>query len=339
MKKSSPKGGPLARASATALVLTFWLVGPPGSRPDGATFGPPHARAESGGAQLRRARLALLRGAEAEAERSLQRARAAAPESVRGLEAAMLLADLYVSTGRPGDADAVLEDAVERDVRDLAPVLRLARGWLALHRGDTEAARASFDTCRTSSSSLARSAADIGLAWSALAAGRPASNLDALRDWVRSEQPVALRLGAAWTLARAYGTAGEHRRALRELRAVRRAARRSPYEDDLELSIGMAQLSAGRTRDALRTFRRLDRKFGRRSKSAGVARGLALDDLRERPDALIARVGKLYAERTERSVGLLAFLSALLDRDAGADAPAAILLAENARAAEKGGAR
>lgn len=297
------------------------------------------AGAESPGVTMRRARFALARGADDRAAADLEAVRRSEPGSARGLEAALLLADLHFAAARMDEADTVLAEAASEAPTSIVAPIDLARAWLALGRGDTMAARRRFDRVRRSEISLARDVAEIGSGWSALVGGESLPDVRPLRAIASGEGGLALRFGASWTLARLYAAAGEHRRGLRELRALRREVRGTSYEDDLELMLGLAQLDAGRGRDALRTLRRLQRRHGQGAARAQIDTGLRLVDLRAGNAELVARIGALYAARAPRSVGLMSFLGALLDRPAAADAPSAIALAERAVAATKGGNR
>lgn len=336
--------------------------GPPGARPSNATrerrrlgaalactavaaiVSASPVAAESTGVQMRRARFALARGAASEAAADLDRVRQREPGSARGLEAAMLLADLEVTAGRAERADSVLADAERAAPPSIDAPIRLARAWLALGRGVPGEARDRFDAIRGSEIELARDVAEIGLAWSALASGHSYDRVSELQAIADRDGPPTLRLGASWTLSRVHAADGEHRRALREVRRLRRDFRGSTLEDDLELLLGLAQLEAGRSRDALRTFRRLERRHGSRAKAPAAQRvpvdaGLRLEDLRAGNADFVGRVAELYAGRATRTVGLLSFLGALFDREAALDAPAAIALAERSLAASKGGVR
>lgn len=289
--------------------------------------------------EMRRARFALARGAEGDAIAALEAVRREAPGSPRGLEAALLLADLHFSNGRSPVASGVLADAASAAPAGSRAAIDLARGWLALASGEGDAARARFAEARTSDVALARDVAEIGHTWVSLAIGGRATNLDALEQAARHDGPLATRFAASWTLSKALAHAGEHRRALREIRRLRRDVRGTEYEDDLELLLGLAQLEAGRAKDARRTFKRLERRTGAGRSRSPIDTGLRFEDLRASSAGLVARVGALYAERSDRSVGLLPFLGALLDRDAGRDASWGVLLAERAIAAKKGGNR
>ncbi len=287
--------------------------------------------------EMRRARFALARGADGDAIAALEAVRREDPGSPRGLEAALLLADLHFSNGRSPAAADVLGEAATAAPAGSRAAIDLARGWLALASGEGDAARARFAEARTSDVALARDVAEIGHTWVTLATGGRATNLDALEGAARRDGPLATRFAASWTLSKALARAGEHRRALREVRRLRGDVRGTEYEDDLELLLGLAQLEAGRAKDARRTFKRLERRNGAGWSRSPIDAGLRLDDLRASDGDLVARVGALYAERSDRSVGLLPFLGALLDRDAGRDASWGVLLAERAIAAKKGG--
>ncbi len=295
--------------------------------------------AESAGVKMRRARFALARGADGDAAIDLEAVRQSEPGSSRSLEAAMLLADLRFSTGRARDAEAILADAAEAAPGDLAAPIILTRGWLALRRGATGEAREHFAGIRSSGVARARAVAEIGTCWASLAANEPVTDVAALVSLAHGDGPLAMRFAAGWTLAEAYASTGDHRRALRELRRLRRDVRRTSFEDDLELMLGLAQLEAGRARDARRTFTRLERRHGPGSSRSPVDTGLRLADLQAPMAEFVARVGALYAGRATRSVGLMPFLAALLDRHAALDARAATALAQRALDAKKGGGR
>jgi len=289
---------------------------------------------------MRRARFALARGADAAAAAALEKVRRADPGSPRGLEAALLLADLRFAEGYPDRAESILAEAHEHAQPAIAAPIGLARGWLAVSRGAPDEARARFEEGRRTGSALARAVAEIGRVWSSLSAGQPVVDLAPLVAVAHAEGPDTLRFAAGWTLARAHARNGDHRRALRELRRLRRSFRHTSLEDDLELSLGLAQLDAGKPRRALRTFRRLERRFaGQAGPSAEVSAGIRLADLRASDADFVARVSSLYAQRRTRSIGLIPFLGALLDRRAAADANAASALAERALGTRKGGSR
>lgn len=297
------------------------------------------AGAESTGVQMRRARFALARGAQGEAALDLDRVRRSEPGSARGLEAALLLADLEISAGRPGRADEVLAGAERAAPPAIDAPIRLARAWLALGQSDFEKATRGFDAVRRSEIELARHVAELGLAWSALAGGRLYDQPDTLIAIARGNGPATLRLGAGWTASRVHAANGEHRKAMREIRRLRRDLRGSTLEDDLELLLGLAQLDAGRARDALRTFRRLERRHGPVQPRPAGYDGLRLEDLRTSNADFVPRVAELYAKRSTRTASLLPFLAALFDRDAAGDASAAIALAEQWLRTAKGDAR
>ena len=116
------------------------------------------------------------------------------------------------------------------------------------------------------------------------------------------------------------------------MRVCRRALRGSSYEDDLELTLGLAQIEAGDPRAARSTFRRLGRRFSADA-SAGsrdMDATLRLDDLRLRPTELVARITDLYMHRQRRGADVVRFVGSLLDRPAAVDVPAALTLAESA---------
>ena len=295
-------------------------------------LGAPTAGFASASSQMRQARFALVRGDEATARRALENVRGDTPASARGIEASVLLADLHFSKGRTSEASKVLSEAAAVASGHPATAVALARGWLEVSHGTPQKAREHFRMAGQSPSAFARAFAQVGQAWAALAAGQPIENAAALEDIARRGQPPALRFAAGWTLARAYSSQGDGKRALRELRRLRRGLRHTTYEDDSELALGLAQLESGRVRQARRTFRRLERRFG--PPRDGVMRGHTLEirDLRDSHAGLIARISDLYASRSNHAMGLLAFLASLLDRHAVDDVPGAQALTEAALA-------
>ncbi|MBM4265243.1 MAG: hypothetical protein FJ144_01300 [Deltaproteobacteria bacterium] len=299
----------------------------------------PASAADSPDLQMRRARSALDRGAEAAAAADLEAVRRAEPASSRGLEAAVLLADLRASSGDAAAADAILASslaALPEGSAAAAPLL-LARGWLAVGTHRSAAARAHFEAADVpASGTFAREIARLGTAWSSLASAEGGIDVTGLRALASRGSHPALRFASGWTLARAYARSGEHRLALHALRDVRRQVRATPYEDDLELALGLAQLEAGKAGDARRTLQRLQRRFGTAPAEPEVHDGLRLDDLRLSPEDFSARVADLYAERTPRTTDLVRFVARLLDRPAARDVKAALALVEASAGAEGG---
>jgi len=312
----------------------------------GLTFlGPPPTTASadepSAGVLLRRARYALAAGQTDDAAAALRSARKSEPRSRRGLEAALLLADLEFSRGAATQADAVL-GAAERDFPDgdASAQILLARGWLALTRPDGAAALRHFSLVASRSAQrFATELAVLGSAWARLVADQAPGEVPAeLAALAASASDPVLRTAAALTLARVHGVRGEHKKALRKLRALRRVVRGTSFADDVELGIGLAQLDLGAPAAARKTFRRLavwtgGPGFAAASPSAPT---LTLVDLRLPPRSFAARLAHLYAGRPERSADLLTFFAGALDRPARADAAAALGLADAAMAARKG---
>ncbi|MEW6272573.1 MAG: hypothetical protein AB1689_25115 [Thermodesulfobacteriota bacterium] len=299
---------------------------------------PAQANEASAGVLLRRARYAIVEGRQADAASALREARAKEPHTRRGLEAALLLADLEFSRGNGAAADEALA-AAERDFADgeAGAQVLLARGWLALARQDASSATRHFGLVASRSSQrFANELATLGLAWARLTLHAAPSDVPSeLRPLVTRGSDPALRVAAGLTLARAHRARGEHKLELRWLRALRRLVRGSTFSDDVELAIGLAQLDAGAPAAARKTFERLAKTAPATSAREGAA-ALTLLDLRLPPQTFVARVSRLYAERSEKGAGILPFLMGTLDRPAAADAAAALGLADAAIAARKG---
>jgi len=301
---------------------------------------PADAEEASVGVLLRRARYAIAAGQSDDAAAALRAALAKEPLTRRGLEAALLLADVEFTRNDADQADAVLA-AAERDFPDgdgSAQVL-LARGWLAIARADTATAQRCFGLVPARSGErFTTELAVLGGAWARLAAAQPAD--DVPRELVKlaggASDPV-LRVAAGATLARAHAARGEFKQALHRLRALRRAVRGTSFSDDVELSIGLAQLDMGAPTRARRTFQRLAASTAAPSPAPPdlTSSGLTLADLRLPPAAFAARLARLYAARKERAAGLLTFFAGTFDRPARADAAAALSLADAAIAARK----
>jgi hypothetical protein len=293
----------------------------------------------SPGMLLRRARFALAAGRVEDAAGALREVVAREPGSRRGLEAALMLADAEFARGRGGEADAVLTAAETRfPDGDASGEILLARGWLAVARQDPAAATRHFGLVASRTSHrFATELAALGGAWARLVVQqRPADVPAELRTLAASASDPALRVAAALTLARAHAARAEHKRALRKLRALRRAVRGTSFSDDVELAIGLSQLDMGSPAAARKTFTRLARLSGTSPASAGApVSGLTIDDLRLAPQAFAARLARLYAARKDRTGGVLPFFAATLDRPAAADAAAALALADAALAARK----
>lgn len=291
------------------------------------------------GVLLRRARHAIAAGDLGTAATALRDARAAEPQTQRGLEAALLLADVEFTRGDAAAADGVLA-AAESDFPegDGAAEAPLARGWLAVARADGAAAGRDFGlVAARSSDPFERELASLGGAWARLVTAGPGEPVPpVLRRLAKKASDPVLRVAAGVTLARAYVARGEPRKALHRLRALRRLVRGTSFADDVELATGLVQLDSGLPSAARRTFENLAASGGAVPVALGLpASGLTLDDLRLPPAAFVARVARLYAARKDRSVGLPTFLAATLDRPARADAAAARALAEAALVAGK----
>lgn len=293
----------------------------------------------SAGVLLRRARYAIVEGRPRDAADALRAVRAAEPGSHRGLEAALLLADVEVKAGDAAAAERTLADA-GRDFPDGdgGAQLLLARGWLALARGDGAAALGHFQLVPSRTDERpSRELAVLGTGWARIvgSAGRPEVPNE-LVSLASSAQDPTLRIGALLSLAQTHRARGEHRRALRALRELRRLVRGTSFADDVELRIGLAQLDMGRAATARRTL-----KHAAAAAPAGEAgapadpRGLTLADLRLPPAAFAARLAALYAGQTQPGIDLRHFLGATLDRPAAKDAAAALDLADAAVAAGK----
>ena len=294
----------------------------------------------SAGVLLRRARHALAEGRSGAAVDALTSVRAAEPASHRGLEAALLLADLQVRMGDPATADRTLASAA-RDVADGEPAAQilLARGWLAIGRGDASAALGHFALVPARSDARStRELALLGTGWARLVASPqiPAAPPELVTLAASAEDPL-LRIGAQLSLARAYAARAEYRKALRALRALRRLARGTSFADDVDLGIGLLQLDMGRPAAARRTLARVagDPATAAASPLPEAAAGLTLADLRLPPAAFAARLTALWASQATPETDVRRFLSAALDRSTRADAAAVLALANAALAAGK----
>jgi tetratricopeptide (TPR) repeat protein len=319
-----------ARGSRALAAIAVLLALAPA--PAGAADGP------SAGVLLRRARSALAEGRSSAAIAELTAVRAAEPASHRGLEAAVLLADLQLRAGDPATADRTLASAA-RDVVDGEPAAQilLARGWLAIARGDADGALAHFALVPARSDvRSARELALLGTGWARLvAAPRTSAVPPELVTLASSADDPQLRIGAQLSLARAYAYREEHRKALRALRALRRQVRGTSFADDVELGIGLVQLEMGRPAAARKTLARVvdDPTTASASPLPEAATALTLADLRLPPAAFAARLAALWASRARPDADLGRFLSVVLDRPARADAAAALSVAEAALAA------
>ncbi|HEY8517583.1 MAG TPA: hypothetical protein VIS07_18890 [Candidatus Binatia bacterium] len=292
----------------------------------------------SAGVLLRQARYAIAEGRTADAVAKLREARAKEPRTRRGLEAALMLADLELSRGNGATADEVLA-AAERDFAagEASAQVLLARGWLALARGDGGNAARHFGLIASRTNErFVNELGVLGLAWSRLIAQGDATEVPTeLRALVTRGSEPMLRVAAGLTLARAHAARGEHKQELRWLRALRRLVRGSTFGDDVELAIGLAQIDAGAPIAARKTLERLAQKTPSTSAVDGAST-VRLIDLRLPPQEFVARLARLYAGRTDKTTGVLAFLVRALDRPAAADAQTALGMANAAIAARKG---
>lgn len=294
------------------------------------------AHASSAGVLLRRARYALAEARPQEASAALTAARAAEPRSPRGLEAALLLADLQLKTGDAQAADRTLGEA-ESDFPDgdEAAQIVVARGWLGLARGDAASATGHFErvAARTNDAS-SRELAMLGTAWARLMAGSGNTALPGeLTTLASSAQDPTLRVAALLSLARVHVAHGETRRALRALRRLQRLVRGTSLADDVALSIGLVQLDMGRPIAARRTLAPIAAAAPEAAASPAVGPSLTLADLRLPPATFAARLAALYAGQTQPGIDLRHFLGALFDRPAQKDAATALGLADAALAA------
>jgi tetratricopeptide (TPR) repeat protein len=293
----------------------------------------------SAGVLLRRARYALAESRRQDAADALRAVRAAEPRSPRGLEAALLLADLQLKSGDAAQADRTLGDA-ERDFPDGAngAELVLARGWLGLARGDASSALRHFARVATRTDERAtRELAALGSGWARLlaATGKPEVPAELVTLAASAEDPL-LRAGALLSLAETHGARGEPRRALRALRKLRRLARQTSFADDVELAIGLVQLDMGRPAAARRTLAPIATDTPTEASARRTdAPGLTLADLRLPPRAFAARLATLYAGQAQPEIDLRRFLGSTLDRPAGRDAATALDRADAALAARK----
>lgn len=297
------------------------------------------ANAPSAGVLLRRARYAIAEGRLHDAADALRAVRAAEPASQRGLEAALLLADVAVKGGDVAGAEETLAAAGRGfPDGDGAAQLLLARGWLALARGDAAAALGHFELVPARTDERpSRELAMLGTGWARIvgSAVRPEVPKE-LVTLASSAQDPTLRIGSLLSLAQAHQARGDHRRALRALRELRRLVRRTSFADDVELRIGLVQLDMGRPVAARRTLVHAAAAAPAAEASAsGGAIGLTLADLRLPPAAFAARFAALYAGQVQPGIDLRHFLGATLDRPAGKDVAAALDLADAAIAAGK----
>lgn len=294
----------------------------------------------SAGVLLRRARYAVAEGRVDEAASALRAARAAEPRTRRGLEAALALADLEFTRGNAAAAESVLA-AAAKDFADgdAAAQLLIARGWLAVARGDADAALRHFTLVPGRSNERhAVEIALLGAGWARLVSPRGVTEVpQELKQLASSASDPALRAAALLSLARAHSARGQHKKALRKLRKLRRLARATSFADDVELAIGLAQLDKGSPAAARRTWQRLA-DSAPAAEPALLAAGTelpTLSDLRLPPAAFAARLARLYARRRDPALDVVGFVAAALDRPARNDVPAALSLADAAIAARK----
>lgn len=313
-----------------AMLVTLYAAAPDLAGADGAYAG----------VLLRRARFAVAEGRVADAAEALRTVRAVEPSSHRGLEAALLLADLDMKGGDAAGADRILADA-GRDFPDgdAGAQLLLARGWLALARGDAPGALRHFElvTARTNERT-SRELGELGIGWARLVGASGRSDVPAeLVSLAASAQDPTLRIGALLSLARAHGARGDHRKELRALRQLRRLVRGTSFADDVELGIGLVQLEMGRPTAARRTLAKLatDAAPAEASQLPDGGGRLTLSDLRLPPTAFAARLAALYAGQSQPGIDLRHFLGATLDRPARDDATIALDLVDAALAAGK----
>lgn len=297
----------------------------------GASDGP------SAGVLLRQARYALAANDLDRARQALTQAYELAPQSARGLEAVLLLAQLEFTAGDPAAAARALSLAQSRAANDgdSQTQLLLARGWLALASGDPATAQADFaSVAGVVNDPAPLQLAAIGNAWADLIAHGTAASPTELRSVFKRLRDPALRVGAGLTLARLETAIGQPRRTANTLRKLRKLVRRTTYADDVEIAIAFAQLDCGKPGSARQTLLRLWRRAfpGTTAPVSQVEPvpdptvSLTLADLRGAPAAFAARMAELYASRPERSEELLTFFGRILDRNAIADLPEALRL-------------
>ena len=234
---------------------------------------------------------------------SARRARRAWPQ--RGLEAALLLADVEVKGRR-----RVGRGAHARDRRARLPRRRrrraqlLARGWLRSRCGDGAAALRHFELVPASYDERpSRELAVLGTGWARLVG--PPGGPRYRTSWVSlasSAQDPTLRIGALPRWRRRIQARGEHRR----LAVPARAAPSRPgtsFADDVELRVGLAQLDMGRAATARRMLEHRRGRSCRRSQRHGPERFDA-----RRPATAAGRVrgapAALYAGQVQPGIDL-----------------------------------
>ncbi len=313
----------LIRAAALALA-TAMAVALAGGRHAQASIPAP--------GEMRTARYALALGHKADAAQALAAVIAEAPRSSAGIEAALLLAELRFNEGHAEEADALLVAAQATSPGgEVVHLLGLARGWMALGRGDGPAATQHFAATTASGIAHARDLGVLGASWSALIAHTPRPPDPRLTDLARRGWHPALRLAAALASARLCDASGDRLAGVRVLRSVRHTLRETPFEDDIELALARAHLDAGQLGSARGARERLAR-LARRGSDASASGGptLSLDELRREPARLAVRIAALYAERGDTLQGFAGFAARLLDRHASADLAALDALLDSA---------
>ena len=303
---------------------------------------PALADTPSAGVLLRRARYALAAGSTDEAALALRsRAcrRAADAPRPRGRAAARRA---RVPPRRRGGCRRRAgrgQRTTSRTARPAAQIL-LARGWLAIARADADAALRHF--ALVPGRTTERHATDLallGTAWARVVGAPGAPEVPAeLRTLSTSATDPVLRMAGLLSLARVHAARGEHKKALRKLRVLRRLSRGTSFADDVELGIGLAQLDMGAPSAARKTFAGLAELDGspRDGCRGGVRRALdasATCACRRGPSPLVSR-GSTHGDTRPRRTWA-AFFAAALDRPAGRDAAAALALADAAIAARK----
>ncbi len=293
--------------------------------------GPARASVPAPG-EMRTARYALALGHTADAAGALAAVIAEAPRSSAGIEAALLLAELRFNEGHADDADALLASAqATAPGGEVVHLLGLARGWMALGRGDGTAATPHFAATTASGIAHARDLGLLGASWSALIAHTSRPPDPQLTNIVRRGWHPALRLAAALASARLCDASGDRLAGVRVLRDVRHTLRETPFEDDIELALALAHLDAGQLASARGARERLAR-LARRGNDASARGGptLTFDELRREPASLAVRIAALYAERGDALQGFASFAARLLDRHAIADLAALDALLDSA---------
>ncbi|MEO2168916.1 MAG: hypothetical protein ABGY42_12510, partial [bacterium] len=171
------------------------------------------ADAESSGVRMRRARQALSVADDTRARQELEVVQAASPRSSRGLEAAMLLADLDFRTGRREAAAARLSAASEAaDGSFGSALIGMTRGWLAISMGDSATAHERFREVGRDLPGAGQVVA-FGQAWADLLQGRADRPDPSLVGWIKDGPHPGFQFAAGLTAARMHQARGEWRRA------------------------------------------------------------------------------------------------------------------------------